>query len=1021
MHTELEIQLLKKRFQGAANLKGIDFQIHYALNKALNLLSKDNPIEKISFEGIEDIDLMPFKEKNTYIQVKTSINSWHLKDLQKPFLNFIKLNNISPEPQSFELALNFVPRETIIRLLSKEINISDKEITINELIKLKEFKTNGITKNQIINIVTNCELRYIKKVELVQDTKNKIFDLLEIHPSEVELFSLSLLYKFLDWSIDRQTITKLDLINFKIRFKENQARSIEFEAYGKGLIERISWDKECVSSDYFEGKKTRSSHIANNLDIKRPKWQNKIAEVFTKTNVCIIREASGQGKSTLAFRYAHDCWSHENTFCIKVVETAEQAEQISNYLKGIEELGLNISVIIDDINIEKKYFSKVLQNCADIKIPFLITSRNDDYNIFGSIIKVSLEFINPYFDRDEAKLIFNRLKSQNRIHSSILSSDWAYEKIDSPKSLIEFIFLITQGEMLIMRLTEQINRMHDNNEIAKINLLRKVIIADFCKTPININTLTSNGSENIDYQGIINSLKDEFIIIENEKIQGYHWVRSAHLLEILHQNYANPAITALKTITIIEENERASFIGNLFKVLNFDVNVFIENYNTIPLNNYLNTYLSFIDGLFKIGEYQFFISNKEHYDEAYDEFNDGVLVLFNAKFLPTKSRDLFEVFGDDPNFKKAKSISLKFKNGFRGFDLVQKFIEVNTIKVDYSVENIEIISKIIDWTYWLKIKIVDEDKFEELIYDYKINELDLSQISLFSICFYRLNSEKYFKWYSSKKDILIKKVERDLKCIISLTQNSISITYSEKEDIGNYNDATMRRLNTIRTVFPFLELYKGFCNISDPKKFFGDHDNSQKNISSEHLPIYLDIEKNLVLSNIVESHYRIQTWYEFSQYYYDLRKYIVNYCTNLCKILNGQQINFKGKDAQFISDSILHSHKNMPYDIEQLNSLFKGCRDCFNSFNNFLLHKSKINQNDINERDARLMFINLNDFLIKISYMQEFFQVLKNFAPDYFPFKELIEKENTIFKGLKVLIKINIPNSENYCDLNSGF
>lgn len=96
MYTDLEYQLFKKRFHGTSNLTGIDFQIHYALNTALNLLLEEKSIEQITLEGIEDIDLKPFQRDNIYIQVKTSINSWHLSNLAQPIINFVFLNRTTP-------------------------------------------------------------------------------------------------------------------------------------------------------------------------------------------------------------------------------------------------------------------------------------------------------------------------------------------------------------------------------------------------------------------------------------------------------------------------------------------------------------------------------------------------------------------------------------------------------------------------------------------------------------------------------------------------------------------------------------------------------------------------------------------------------------------------------------------------------------------------------------------------------------------------------------------------------------
>lgn len=107
MYSELEIKLFKQRFHGAVNIKGIDFQIHYALNITLNLLLAEEPLGSITLEGIEDLDLQPIKAGNVYVQVKTSNTPWHLCQLSEPLINFISQNKTTGTENSFQLVTDF--------------------------------------------------------------------------------------------------------------------------------------------------------------------------------------------------------------------------------------------------------------------------------------------------------------------------------------------------------------------------------------------------------------------------------------------------------------------------------------------------------------------------------------------------------------------------------------------------------------------------------------------------------------------------------------------------------------------------------------------------------------------------------------------------------------------------------------------------------------------------------------------------------------------------------------------------
>ena len=70
------------------------------------------------------------------------------------------------------------------------------------------------------------------------------------------------------------------------------------------MIKRISWEVDKTTNDFFDGKKTRPGHIVSGLDVKRPKWLERIDSAVRAAKICVIRSSSGQGKSTLMFRFA---------------------------------------------------------------------------------------------------------------------------------------------------------------------------------------------------------------------------------------------------------------------------------------------------------------------------------------------------------------------------------------------------------------------------------------------------------------------------------------------------------------------------------------------------------------------------------------------------------------------------------------------------------------------------------------------------------------------------------------------
>jgi hypothetical protein len=74
----------------------------------------------------------------------------------------------------------------------------------------------------------------------------------------------------------------------------------------------------------------------------------EIAQGFQNTNVVIIHAASGQGKSTLAYRHLHDMYPNKWRFSIKRVQDVQHALQIALALSGFAEaVEVPIAVYLD--------------------------------------------------------------------------------------------------------------------------------------------------------------------------------------------------------------------------------------------------------------------------------------------------------------------------------------------------------------------------------------------------------------------------------------------------------------------------------------------------------------------------------------------------------------------------------------------------------------------------------------------------------------------------------------------------
>jgi hypothetical protein len=88
----------------------------------------------------------------------------------------------------------------------------------------------------------------------------------------------------------------------------------------------------------------------------------------------------------------------------------------------------------------------------------LFTVRSEDWHRFARESLTSYEILEPVLNLEEARQIFKIFQSERRLHVSVDSPEWAYERIGEPHLLIEYGYLLTHGRMLEERLRDQMKQ-----------------------------------------------------------------------------------------------------------------------------------------------------------------------------------------------------------------------------------------------------------------------------------------------------------------------------------------------------------------------------------------------------------------------------------------------------------------------------------------------------------------------------------------------------------------------------------
>ena len=121
--------------------------------------------------------------------------------------------------------------------------------------------------------------------------------------------------------------------------------------YNKSLVRlselQLSGDYEQLRREYSQGVSAHPMHIRNNFDFKRNYWVAEIQEVINKKGVAILKGVSGQGKTTLCYRYLIDTYPEGCVFCVRTIANEGQAQNLVTALDGLGKHNKDLIIYID--------------------------------------------------------------------------------------------------------------------------------------------------------------------------------------------------------------------------------------------------------------------------------------------------------------------------------------------------------------------------------------------------------------------------------------------------------------------------------------------------------------------------------------------------------------------------------------------------------------------------------------------------------------------------------------------------
>ncbi|NQX97589.1 MAG: hypothetical protein HRT73_06875 [Flavobacteriales bacterium] len=1034
--------IAEKRTGGAVNIRGIGFQLSYACNKIVKELSSNDVGKSIRLEGIEDIDVIHI-DNNEYFQLKSSINNldaftfWKLRIMQ----NFLDAYKANPNVKLYLIHNSNISKGKLSDLSNR--NISEEILNFWK----EKFTKASIEISDIDFEMFLKTIHFVKVSEtnLINETLSLLTKRFSLNNGTEQQYLKALFYNVFNWSKERVEVSFKDLNKVIQTVTDSFSKGPINPAIQNNWINPVDFDFQNIVQDlgYFDGKSARPEHIIWNLPVPRKEWEKKIGDSLQNYSVTVIKSSSGQGKSTLAWKSAKLLLDkgfsiYELNYCHKW----ENVAGIKDFLESRLKIGQLPVIVIDGLNSNLAGWKDLASQLAYLPIKLLVTTREEDWYRYGlDASKTSLKIIDIQLSINEAKEIYHQLKKQDKIHASVSSWQPVWERIKGRGLLIEYIYLLTRGQMIRDRINEQIKEVNtEQDAAAKLEILRLVALADVLNISIKTRKLTKHIQENIRFKGdrgeVYKQLELEYYIrLDQQFVEGLHAVRSHHLLDVLHQTI-QVEDTMISLFPLIDEK----FIYDYFisvseHVSEVERKEFYDQLAKLISSHKFSEMVYAIDGLMHGETRTYWINNKEIFDQVAE---NGALELFLMETLPFTKLNIFnsleESFGDKAtniDFLSEKRNELK-KYDYSNSELILfiKCLSKYLGKSDYFPEKFEGIGFLAQWFHQLGVPFTmkleySENELLSILRTKNINEV-AEIFKYLAIC----SSSMHENFINSNKQEVLSFLKKGTNSLtIEEHNNDINIEYLLDNDVDKANEYSVYRINM---VYSFLPFYEKYCTKAIMLPFPNEEmykivlQNSIKEMPAANIANIFDVHINQIWNRTILYNYSASSTYEWQEQQILLRKQGVEFSKKCTRYFEAQ---IEGNNSRIRSSSnplidqtkrllmIIRKKKKYPnYSLKYFeNEEFKSEQRLINSWctsmNNFCNQFVSIIEPK-SSNDRNLAIVNLRSALSELLGMQEAYQQIVS-EYSYFDFEQLEMNEQMWHERLLKTVSYYVYQIEN--------
>lgn len=859
-------------------LKGYHHQFLYSL---LRILKGTEQEQGFFPEGkYEDLDI--YDSKNNVveiIQIKSLKNVLTLSDiLNTKDSSFIK--------RALSICTNTVIPK--IKLLSfgkvndDIINLASNEYSLEFITKLK---SKGLKDAEISILEEHFEYGFVSEQSVSNDLFNEIerigiFSDLKI---TLDLF----IYWIYNAARMQLKLNRNILVEELLKIGKFQNERNDFiKHYGSLIKPLLNEDIDTkyqakLKEDFYRGISADYNHILANADVIRDEKLNEVNHKTQNSDVIFIHGASGQGKSTLAYRYLFDYCGNTSVFELRGIPTEiSKLYELINSLEGISK-GVNfpVTLYLDILPGRKEWINIIEELSSKKNFKFIVTIRAEDWNAIEIGGKFNFEEIELYFDKEEGRLIYQRLNEVSQdLHFTNFEEAWINFGESGP--LMEFVYFITQKDSLPSKLKQQINRIRDTNDLSskvQIEILRYVALIDSFDSEIKASDMAFYLQFDKDsFLRAMELLEKEYLVKtvqEGVYIIGLHPIRSKIIVEILFdEDFFRKSDYSLNALNFISDDSILNFYLNAFRKANLSVSALLKRIKNYQPSSWQAYYLTLKSLIWK-GIEDYVNDNISILNDVYQKYGSAwvIVIDFNFAFDSDNLIQNLDVLPEEIR-NYSKSINEKLGSKKSVFKYAKEWLKtIPPIDLNPNTEK--------EWdSFALFILWVDYFNLNKLEVDYTIFNIQesLQNISLpvlshvmYAISRHSQESQKHLekiesiflqKLYHKYNIISLNKNENVVDCLYFYDIIDETIE-TDKTDI--IHEKSIRLVELLRFAYPNIALYK-IKGIGHKVSFIpNDYDSSIKEISPENLPLQPFVEVNSILVNLFNYKYRPDNWIEY--------------------------------------------------------------------------------------------------------------------------------------------------------------